>query len=256
MKNLFDLTGRVALVTGASSGLGAQFAKVMARQGADVALLARREEKLNEVAKEIEAIGRKALVVPCDVSDFPTIPAAVKKVVDHFGKIDILLNNAGVGISEPAEEQSDAAWKSVMDVNLNAVYSMAREVAKVMIPNHYGRIINTASINSKASSFDMFDLSAYCTSKGGVVMMTKALANEWCEFGITVNCIGPGYFDSEMTEAYIDSDWFQEYIKRSCPMKRKGMPGELDTTVVYLAADETSYTTGQYIAVDGGWLTI
>ncbi|MGM0215778.1 SDR family NAD(P)-dependent oxidoreductase [Enterococcus sp. AZ109] len=256
MKNPFDLTGRVALVTGASSGLGVQFAKALANQGAKVALMARREDRLKAVAEEITALGSEALVVPCDVSDFASIPAAVQKVEDHFGKLDILVNNAGVGISSPAEEQTDEEWLGVIDVNLNAVYMVAREAAKLMKKNNYGRIINTASINSKAASFDMFDLSAYCTSKGGVVMMTKALANEWAEYKITVNCIGPGYFNSEMTNDYIDTDWFTDYLKRSCPMKRKGNEGELDTAILYFASDMTSYTTGQYLAVDGGWLTI
>lgn len=256
MKNPFDLTGRVALVTGASSGLGVQFAKALARQGANVALLARRVDLLKKVAEEIEALGVEALVVPCDLSDFSSIPAAVEQVDKHFGRLDILVNNAGVGISSAAEEQTNEEWQHVIDVNLNAVYMVAREAAKIMIKNNYGRIINTASINSKASSYDMFDLSAYCTSKGGVVMMTRALANEWAEFNITVNCIGPAYFNSEMTNDYIDTDWFTDYIKRSCPMKRKGREGELDTTILYFASELTSYTTGQYLAVDGGWLTI
>lgn len=148
MSDLFDLKGKVALVTGASSGLGVQFATALARQGSDVALLARRVEKLNAVKEDIEKLGVKALAIQCDVTDNSQIKDAVGKVKEHFGKIDILVNNAGVGIVEPAESQSDETWNKTMDINLNAVYFTAREVGKLMVEQKYGKIINIGSIHS------------------------------------------------------------------------------------------------------------
>jgi gluconate 5-dehydrogenase len=255
MKNIFDLTGKAALVTGASSGLGVQFAKALANQGADIAITARRVDKLEEVKKEIEAMGVKCFVVKCDVSNTDEIVAMVGKTKEHFGKIDILSNNAGVGKLIPAEAQTDEEWLSTIDINLNAVYYVAREVGKVMIGQKYGKIINIGSIHSSVSMAGS-PISAYCTSKGGVKMLTKALANEWAKYNITVNAIGPAYFPSEMTAATIVTDDFATAVKAYCPMGRAGRDGELDGAIVYFASDASSYTTGQLLTIDGGWTTI
>jgi NAD(P)-dependent dehydrogenase (short-subunit alcohol dehydrogenase family) len=255
MSTLFDLTGKVAAVTGASSGLGLQMAKALARQGADVALLARRIEKLHEAKAEIEKIGVRCLPVQCDVLDNAQITAAVKTIKDHYGKIDILVNNAGIGLFAPAEETPDELWNKMVDMNLSSVFFVAREFGKEMVRNKYGKIINTGSIHSSVAMSGL-PLSAYCSTKGAVLMMTKALANEWAKYNITVNAIGPAYFPSEMTDAVISDPAFQEVVKTYCPMQRTGREGELDGAVVYFASDASSYTTGQLLSIDGGWTAI
>lgn len=255
MNDLFSLKGKIAIVTGASSGLGVQYATALARQGADVAIVARRVEKLNNVKKDLEELGVKALPVQCDVSDVEQIKSAVKEVKDHFGRVDILVNNAGVGLTEPAETQSDETWEKTIAVNLNGVYYFAREVGKIMVEQKYGKIINIGSIHSNVAMPDI-PISAYATSKGGVKMMTKALANEWAKYNITVNTIGPSYFESEMTEDVVSDEGFAQVLKTYCPMGRMGKKGELDGALIYFASDASSFTTGQYLAVDGGWNAI
>lgn len=197
----------------------------------------------------------KCLEVQCDVSKVNEIRAAVIKIKEHFGTIDILVNNAGMGLFGPAEEQTDDLWKSMMSVNLNSVYYFSREVGKVMISKGYGKIINIGSIHSTVAMTGL-PLSAYCTTKGGVEMLTKALANEWAKHNITVNAIGPAYFPSEMTNDVIEEGEFKDVIKTYCPMGRAGREGELDGAIVYFASDASSYTTGQLLTIDGGWTTI
>jgi len=255
MKNLFDLKGKVALVTGASSGLGVQFAKALANQGADIAITARRVEKLEQVKREIESIGVKCFMIQCDVSKTDQIASMIARVKEHYGRIDILVNNAGVGRMFPAETQTDEEWLSVIDINLNAVYYVAREAGKVMIGQKYGKIINIGSLHSTVGMAGS-PISAYCTSKGGVEMLTKALANEWARYNITVNAIGPAYFPSEMTASVVEDQQFLAAVKLYCPMGRVGRDGELDGAVVYFASDASSYTTGQLLTIDGGWTTI
>lgn len=255
MKNYFDLTGKVALITGASSGLGVQFAKALGNQGAKLALVARRLEKLEEVKRELESLGYEVFVERCDVTNIEDIKNVVRNVNSHYGTIDILVNNAGVGNSIKAEEQSDEEWKKVIDTNLNSVYYFCREVGNVMIDKGYGKIINIGSIHSTVSMAP-FPLSSYCTTKGGVLMLTKALATEWAKHNITVNAIGPSYFESEMTEKTINSNEFSKVIKTYCPMGRVGKEGELDGALIYFASDASSFTTGQLLQVDGGWTAI
>lgn len=255
MKDLFSLEGKIALVTGASSGLGVQFAKALARQGADVAIVARRMDRLNDVKAELEDLGVRVLAVQCDVMDVEQIRSTVKEVKDHFGRIDILVNNAGIGLTEPAEIQSDETWEKMIAVNLNAVYYFAREVGKIMVDQNYGKIINIGSIHSNVAMAGI-PISAYATTKGGVKMMTKALANEWAKYNITVNTLGPSYFESEMTQEVANDERFSQVLKAYCPMGRMGKPGELDGAIVYFASDASSFTTGQYLAVDGGWNAI
>lgn len=254
-KNYFDLTGKVALVTGASSGLGIQFAKALANQGADLAICARRLDKLEEVKTIIEEYGVKCYVHTCDVTKVEDIKTTVQDVLAHYGKIDILVNNAGLGWGEPAETQSDDVWKTMIDTNLNGVYFFAREVGRSMIEKGYGKIINIGSIHSSVA-MNGSPISAYCTTKGAVAMMTKALANEWAKKGVTVNAIGPAYFASEMTASVIDTPEFQGIIPFYCPMGRPGREGELDGALIYFASDASSYTTGQLLTIDGGWTTI
>ena len=255
MKSLFDLKGRVALVTGASSGLGVQFAKALARQGADVAIAARRIDRLEQVKKEVELLGVKCLAIKCDVGCTDEIVAMVEKIKAEFGRIDILVNNAGIAKILPAETQTDEEWLATVNVNINAVYYVAREVGKVMIEQKYGRIINIGSICSQVGMAEL-PITAYNTSKGAVAMFSKSLANEWAKHNITVNCLGPGYFLSEMTENLVGTPAFDNMLKAYCPMNRMGAEGELDGALIFLASDAASYTTGQIICVDGGWTTI
>ncbi|MDR2363009.1 MAG: SDR family oxidoreductase [Spirochaetaceae bacterium] len=252
---MFDLKGKVALVTGASSGLGVEFAKALAGQGADLAILARRQEKLEEVKKIIEALGVRCFAFKCDVLKNDEIKTAVAKIKEHYGRIDILVNNAGTARKIPAEVQPDEDWNAVINTNLNSVYFIAREVGKIMIEQKYGKIINVGSIHSSVAMAPS-ELSAYCTSKGGVLMLTKALAVEWAKYNITVNAIGPAYFPSEMTESSLGNPEFSKVINAYCPMHRTGRAGELDGAVIYFASDASSYTTGQLLSVDGGWTAI
>jgi Dehydrogenases with different specificities (related to short-chain alcohol dehydrogenases) len=253
--SLFDLKGRVALVTGASSGLGKQFAETLANQGADIALLARRYEKLEETAKAIEQKGMKCLPVQCDVTDEAAVIAAIGKAAAHFGKIDILVNNAGLAIGGNAENLSGEDFKKVMDVNLNGVFYVAREVGKNMIKNNYGRIINIASIYGMVGNKYSPAIS-YHTTKGAIINFARGLAAEWAKYNITVNNIGPGFFHSEMTEKLLKQQSFLDYVKHMTCMERLGKPGELDTALLFLASDYSSYVTGQTVFVDGGWLSV
>lgn len=255
MKNLFDLKGKVALVTGASSGLGVQFANILADHGANVILLARRMEKLEDVARKIEEKGVKALALVCDVTKEEDVVAAVEKTINEFGGIDILVNNAGLGFVSPAEDYDFNEWKKMIDVNLSGVFLVAQQVGKHMIKNKYGKIINIASMYGLKANMAL-PTSAYHASKAGVVNLTRALAAEWAKYNITVNAIGPGFFQSEMTTDALSDESFLENIKLTTPMGRYGEVGELDGILIYLASDASSYTTGQTIAVDGGTTAI
>lgn len=256
MKNYFDLRGDVAIVTGASSGLGVQFAKALANQGAKLALFARREDKLKKVAENIEnEYDVEVKYYVTDVTDSKKVDENVEKVIADFGKIDILVNNAGLGLSAPTTETSDEDWLKMMDVNVNSLFYMARACAKNMKENGYGRIINLGSIHSTVA-LPNGALTMYTTTKGAVRNLTKALAVEWAKDGITVNAIGPAYFASEMTEGVLGDENFNNFIAMADPMGRTGNPGELDTALLMFASHESSYTTGQLLSVDGGWTII
>lgn len=256
-KDLFDLSGKVALVTGASSGLGVQFAKALARQGAKVCIAARRVEKLEKVEKELKAMKVDTFVVKCDVTSNDDVVNMVKACEKKFGRIDILVNNAGVGDAAPATDMSRESWNRVIDTNLSSLFFVAREVAKGMIKRKYGKIINIGSIHSEVvMSNSTWPVTAYAAAKGGVKMLTKGLASEWARDGITVNAIGPAYFESEMTQSVFSSGGLDAVENIYCAMGRAGKEGELDGALIYFASDASSYTTGQLLLVDGGWTTI
>jgi len=250
---MFSLTGKVALVTGASSGIGRASAFALARQGAKVALAARRVEKLEALASEIKTAGGEAITIPTDVLKQEDVKNAVEKTVATYGRLDILLNNAGIGSIEQTLEMTSDGWDNVVNTNLKSYFFIAQAAAKEMIKNKFGRIINIASILSGGVGSGMAGAVNYCASKGGVVSMTEALADEFASQGVTVNAIGPGFIETEMTEAVKNMPDFYNGLIARIPMKRFGKAEEIAATVVYLASDEASYTTGATLYIDGGW---
>jgi gluconate 5-dehydrogenase len=257
MTNYFDLKDRVAIVTGCSTGLGVQMAKALASQGANIVALARRENLVKEVAEEIsKTYGVKAIGVSCDITDTEKVEEAVDAVMKEFGRIDILINNAGTGAVAPAEDITDEQFENEMKIDLFGTFKMARAVAnKAMLPAGYGRIINIASMYGLVGN-KIAPASPYHAAKGGVVNLTRALACEWSDNGITVNAICPGYFETPLTKETLDSDFFQEYAKTMIPMGRYGKEGELDTAAIFLASPCSTYVNGVILPVDGGYTSL
>lgn len=251
---MFDLTGKVALVTGASSGIGRASALALAKQGANVVVAARRVDRLAELAKEIVSMGREALPVMMDVTKKETITAAVAKTIEMYGRLDILLNNAGVAEFMPFLEMTEEAWDKIIDTNLKGYFLVAQAAAREMAKHTWGRIVNIASIASGGVGIGFPSIAHYCASKGGVVAMTEAMAVELAPKGILVNCIGPGVIETEMTDAMLKDPKQAEALVARAPLKRTGKPEEIAAAVVYLASEEASYTTGACLYVDGGWL--
>lgn len=248
---MFDLHGRVAVVTGASGGLGRQFALALAGQGADIVLLARRMDKLESVAEEVRAKGVQALCVKCDVCELEDIKAAVKATIEKFGKVDILVNNAGGGPLYPIFETPDDFWQHGVDLELTAVFRCIREFGAEMKKAGYGRIINNSSLFGRIGT-GAIPISNYCAVKGGVVNLTREVSAELCKYGITCNCICPGFFPSESNNPEA-MEAMGPWIEGRVPMGRAGVDGELDSTIIYLAADESSYVNGAIVSCDGGW---
>lgn len=256
MNNYFNLSGQVAVITGASVGLGLQMAKAFARQGANLVLLARRQNLLEQNAKAIaEEFGVEVLPLVCDITVTEQVKRAVESVIARFGRIDILVNNAGTGAVGPAEEVSDEQFRHEMEIDLFGTFVCSREFGKKMIEAHYGRIINIASMYGLVGNM-IIGSAPYHAAKGGVVNFTRALAGEWGKYGITVNSICPGYFYTDLTTATLDSDFFQDVAKRNIPLGRYGREGELDTCALFLASPQSTYVTGQNIAIDGGYTCV
>lgn len=251
---MFDLHGRVAVVTGASGGLGRQFALALARQGANIVLLARRLGKLEEVAEEIRATGVECLPVECDVTSSDKVQEAVKATLEKFGKVDILVNSAGGGRPGPLVDYSDEDWEKSLKLDLTGVFYCMREFGREMVNAGYGRVINIASILGKGGLPEL-PVIDYATAKGGVINMTRHAAAEWAQKGVTVNAICPGFFPSQANSPEA-MEAMNGFITARTPMGRPGRDGELDSTVVYLAADESSYVTGAIVSCDGGWTCV
>jgi NAD(P)-dependent dehydrogenase (short-subunit alcohol dehydrogenase family) len=244
----FSLAGRVALVTGASSGLGAGFAVTLAQAGADVALAARRLDRLEVISREIEKLGRSALAVQADVTDPKACRAAAQAAVGRFGRLDALINNAGLGTAVPALRETPEQFREVIDVNLMGAYWMAQAAAQVMPPG--SAIVNVASVLGLIKSFA--PQAAYAASKAGLIGLTRDLNQQWSgRRGIRVNAVAPGYFRSEMTDQ-IPPDMLQEFVARTSTLGRMGEQHEVDTVVVFLASPASSYIAGVTLAVDGG----
>lgn len=252
--NYFDLKGRVAVVTGASTGLGVQMAKALANQGANIVALARRENLVKEVAASIEKdYGVKAIGISCDITSTEQVEAAIDEVMRVFGRIDILINNAGTGAVAPAENITDEQFEHEMQIDLFGSFKVARSVAsKAMLKAGFGRIINIASMYGLVGN-KIAPASPYHAAKGGVVNLTRALAAEWGDKGITVNAICPGYFETPLTKETLDSEFFQNYAKTMIPEARYGREGELDTAAIFLSSPLSSYVNGVILPVDGGY---
>lgn len=251
---MFDLTGKVAFISGASSGIGKASALALAKQGATVVLAARRVDRLTELAQEITQMGREALPIPMDVTKKETIATAIAKTVEMYGRLDILLNNAGVAEFAPFLDITEEQWDKTIDTNLKGYFLVAQAAAREMAKHAWGRIINIASIASGGVGVGFPSVAHYCASKGGVVAITEALAVELAPMGILVNCIGPGIIETEMTEAMLKDPKQAEALLSRAPLKRAGKPEEIAAAVVFLASEEASYTTGTTIYIDGGWL--
>ena len=246
----FDLSGKTAIVTGTSRGLGQYMARALARAGADLVITSRNAESLAPFEKEIEALGRKALPLPLDVRDHDSIRRMAEAARMHYGKIDILVNNAGCNVRKPAVDVTWDDWNLVLDTNLRGPFFVCQEIARrSMIPNRYGRIVNIGSVTSVNG---YAGLAPYSGSRGGIKQLTMSLAADWGVHGITVNCLAPGWFRTEQNKVmYEDPEWV-EYLSDRIPLKRPGRPGDLDGAVVFLASDASAYVTGQILLVDGG----
>ncbi|MCM8538079.1 MAG: glucose 1-dehydrogenase [Lentisphaeraceae bacterium] len=249
MSDLFDLSGRVAVVTGASRGLGQYFGKALAKAGADLVITARKKEDLADFQKEIEAMGRKALPLALDVHDQDSIKSMVSDAIAHYGKIDILVNNAGCNVRKPAVDVTWDDWNLILNTNLRGTFFVAQEVGRHMIKAQYGRIINIGSVTSVAG---YAGLGPYCASRGGVKQLTMSLADDWGRDGITVNCLAPGWFKTQQNRVLYENEEWLEYICDRIPAGRPGKPNDLDGSVVFLASESSEYVTGQTLLVDGG----
>ena len=247
---LFSLEGKVAVVTGASRGFGKAIALGLASAGADVVLAARTESALQELAGEVEAMGRKALAVPTDMSDKESIENMGNHAMEVFGKIDILVNNAGVGGNLPFLKTPEDSWDWVQNVNLKGYFLCTQVIGQHMFAAKSGRVIN---ISSAMGDQPLPFLTAYAASKGGINAMTKSLAQEWATRGITVNAIAPSYFETDMTEDSRENEHANALIMSKTPAARYGKVEELVGLVIYLACDNSSYMTGAIIPLDGGW---
>jgi gluconate 5-dehydrogenase len=247
--NPFDLTGKIALVTGASRGLGKHFAIELARAGADVAITSRTLASLDATAGEISALGRRVLPVALDVRDHASIQSAVATVHGHFNRIDVLINNAGCNIRKPALEVAWEDWNTILDTNLRGPFFVAQAVARHMVAAGRGRIVNIGSVTSVAG---YAGLGPYGASRGGIKQLTMSLAADWGPQGVTVNCLAPGWFKtSQNAVMYENAEWVR-YLSEKIPLRRPGAMPDLTGALIFLASDASAYVTGQTLLVDGG----
>lgn len=248
--NPFDLTGRVALVTGASRGLGQYLGRALARAGADLVVTSRNKPSLEAFGAQIHDMGRRAVPLELDVRNHDSIERMAQDAVDAFGRIDILVNNAGCNVRKPALDVTWDDWNLVLDTNLRGTFFVAQAIAREsMIPRGYGRIINIGSVTSV---FGYAGLGPYCASRGGTRQLTMSLADDWGRHGITVNCLAPGWFKTAQNAVMYENREWVEYLVDRIPLKRPGQPDDLDGAVVFLASDASAYITGQTLLIDGG----
>jgi NAD(P)-dependent dehydrogenase (short-subunit alcohol dehydrogenase family) len=245
----FSLTGRTALVTGASRGLGRTFANALARAGADLAVTARDVAALNDTCAEIEALGRRAIPVALDVRDHASITRAIEQAHGALGRIDILVNNAGCNVRKRALDVTWEDWNLILDTNLRGAFFVAQAVARHMVSRRYGRIVNIGSVTSV---FGYAGVGPYAASRGGIRQLTMSLADDWGTHGITVNCLAPGFFETRQTAVLYEDRAWVDYLVDRIPLKRTGAPEDLEGAIVFLTSDASAYITGQTLLVDGG----
>ncbi len=248
-ENLFDLSGQVALVTGASRGLGQNFARALARAGADLILTSRNAADLDPFVAEIGALGRKAVPLALDVRDQGSVKRMGAAAEAAFGQVHILVNNAGCNVRKPALNVTWDDWNLILDTNLRGTFFVAQQIARGMIAHGYGRIINIGSVTSV---FGYAGLAPYGASRGGVRQLTMSLADDWGRHGVTVNCLAPGWFRTDQNRALYENQQWVDYLVDRIPLKRPGAPNDLDGAVVFLASEASRYITGQTLLVDGG----
>ena len=247
----FRLDGRVAIVTGASSGLGARFARVLAGAGASVVVAARRAERLEALAGELAG----SLAVPCDLADDAGRQRLVDATLEQFGRVDVLVNNAGVGTPVPAESETLDRFRETLEVNVTAAFALTQTVGRSMLEAGAGSVVNISSVLGLVGT-GQIPFASYAASKGAVVALTRELAAEWARRGVRVNALAPGWFESEMTAEMFADERSMAWVARKAPMGRAGEPHELDGALLFLAGDASSYVTGQVLAVDGGWTAV
>ena len=247
MTNPFDLTGKTALITGASRGLGQQFARTLASAGADVAITSRTLDSLDETAKEIESLGRRVVRVALNVREEASIQSAVGEVIRQLGHIDILMNNAGCNIRKPAVDVTWEDWATIVDTNLRGIFFVAQAVARHMIPRRYGRIINISSVVGHSGNAGQTN---YCAAKAGMTGFTKSLAQEVGSRGITVNCVAPGFIDTDMTKELPEEQ--RARLLQQIPLGRLGAADDIAAAVAFLASPSAGYVSGETLHVNGG----
>ena len=246
---LFDLSGRVAIVTGTSRGLGQYMARALAKAGADLVITSRTLESLQAFEAEVKALGRRVVALELDVRKQESIERMAAEAEKAFGHLDILVNNAGCNVRKPALDVTWDDWNLILDTNLRGSFFVAQAVARRMIPRGYGRIINIGSVTSVAG---YAGLGPYGASRGGIRQLTMSLADDWGKHGVTVNCLAPGWFRTEQNKVLYENKEWVEYLCERIPVKRPGRPEDLDAAVVFLAAEASRYVTGQTLLVDGG----
>jgi NAD(P)-dependent dehydrogenase (short-subunit alcohol dehydrogenase family) len=251
VKQLFDLTGRVAIITGGSIGLGRQMAEALAEMGANLVLCARKKERCEQAAHDMEKFGVRSLACACDVKDQSSVQQMVDATVSHFGRLDILINNAGISWGAPTETMTLAEWNKVIETNLTGTFFCAQAAGKIMLKQERGKIINMASVAGlRGAPPETVQAIAYHASKGGVISFTHDLAVKWARHNIQVNAIAPGWFPTHMSDKVIE--YKRDYLLSHIPARRFGSDFDLKGAAVYLASDASAYVNGHVLVVDGG----